>query len=228
MTDALKMFEGVKYELDQVQSAEFDISDFNYFINKAIENRVKSELDQFELTQKVSDKIAPLVKSDTLNFNADSTTDVRKAALPDDYRHVVSSLVKLRYKAATTVYAVSAERSKHSKRITGDNWSFTMDNYYMRPLISDSDIDLYHRVIGSELNVLIDTPEYPETKAFIASVELEYIKKIPVVEISEDEEIVVDTVFPPHFNQEIVTECAKLFLENEANQRAASIVAVNQ
>lgn len=228
MNDALAMFEGVKYELDQYQSAEFDIADFNYFINKAVSNLVKKELDSFELTQVVTDKIAPLVKSSVLAFNADSTTDVRKAALPGDYRHVVSSLVKLRYKVASTAYALNADRSKFSKRITGDNWSFTMDNHYLRPLISDSDIDIYHRVIGTELNVLIDTPERPETGAFILSVALEYISKPLKIEIDEDEEIVVDTVFPEHFNQEIVTECAKLFLENEANQRAASIAAVNQ
>lgn len=228
MDDALAMFDGVKYELDQTQAAEFDIADFNYFIGKAVGNCVKRELEVFELTQTVSDKIAPLIKFAEMVFNANSSTDVRKAALPGDYRHVVSSLVKLRYKAATTAHANGDIRRKFSKRITGDNWSFTMDNHYLKPMISDSDVDLYHRVVGNELNVLIDTPEKPETKAFIESVTLEYISKPPAIEINDDEEIVVDTVFPSHFNQEIVTECAKLFLENEANQRAASIVAVNQ
>ncbi len=229
MTDALKMYEGVKIELDQYQSPSFDVQDFNFFLPKAVEHCVKKELDGFELTQKVTDKLAPLIKiSDPLLiFNADNTTDVREKELPADYRHVVSSLVRLRYKTATTAFTAGTKRSSFSRRLTGDLWAFVMEDYYLRPLVSDADVRLYHRVIGNKLSILIDTPVYPETTVVIEDVKLEYISQPPVIKLNNNLTIAVDTVFPVHFNQEIVTTCARLFLENNESSRQQTIAEVN-
>lgn len=228
MTTALAMYEGVLYELRKVQSPDFDVSDFNYFMPSAVEKWLKGQLDEFELTQKVTDKISCLVKaSDPIVFNADNTTDVRLKDLPGDYRHLVNCLVRLRYKAVTPVYAVNSTRRDYTKRYTGDGKVNIEDNYYLRPLVSDSDVRLYHRTIGNKLSILFDTPAYPNTTVVIADAVIEYISEPQPIALNEDFTTLHETPFPSHANMEIVKICADLFLENGESPRLQSHIAVN-
>src|SRR5690606_9659088 len=175
--NALDMYRGVLFELDKYESPEFDVEDFNWFIVLATDKWLKGELDRYEITQEVSDRISCLIDSAEISFNPDNNTDLREADLPENYRHLVRCLVKLRYKTSTPVYTLGAKRQKHSRRITGDGQAATMDNYYLRPLVSDSDLDLFHRVVGNKLSVMFDTPEAPNETVTIESVTIEYFKK---------------------------------------------------
>lgn len=228
MTNAAQMYEGVLIELDQYQSAEFDAQDFNYFMPKAVEKLLKPELDALELTQKVTDKLRPLITvSDVIPVNPTNATDVRKITLPEDYRHVVSVLVRLRYKTATTAFALNSLRSDYSKRLTGDSQAFINENSYLRPLVSDASLRVYHRVIGNEIHVVLDTPKHPESRVVIQDIVLEYIRTAPEIRLNNDLSIDQDTVFPSHFNKEFVTACAKLFLENEESSRLQAFDVAN-
>lgn len=228
MTSAAQMYEGVLIELDQYQSAEFDVQDFNYFMPSAVEKLLKPELDAFELTQTVTDKLRPIIKvSSAIELNPTNTTDVRKITLPGDYRHVVSVLVRLRYKTPSTAYAANALRSTYSKRLTGDSQAQIDENSYLRPLVSDADVRVYHRVIGNELHVILDTHRYPETKVVIQDIVLEYIRTAPEIRLNDDLTVAQETIFPAHFNREFVKACARLFLENEESARLQSFDVAN-
>lgn len=224
--DAVDMYRGVLFELDRYESPEFDVEDFNWFIVLATDKWLKNELAQYELTQEVSDKISCLISTAEILFNPDNSTDVREANLPEDYRHLVRCLVKLRYKSSTPVHSAGDTRQKHSRRITGDGQAATMDNYYLRPLVTDSDLDLFHRVVGNKLSIMFDTPEAPNQTVTIQSATIEYFKKAPKIKINESMQVVTDTPFPEHASREIVKICADLFLENNGSQRLQSHMAI--
>lgn len=228
MTNATEMYEGVLLEVDQRSSANFDVQDFNYFMGQAVEDVLQPELDAFELTQKVTDGLRPLVKvSEPIPVNADSSTDVRKLTVPEDYRHIVSCLLTLRQKVASTAFAVGALRKEYTKRLTGDSMAHVFDNSYLRPLVSDPDLRLYHRIIGNDVQLYFDTPKYPNSAVNIADATLEYVSTAPAIILNDDLSIDSDTVFPEHMNRKFVKRCAKLFLENEESARLPSYDAVN-
>lgn len=234
MTTLPEMYAGVLYEINKFESADFDYSDFNHFINQALELWLKEILEVYELTQVISDKIAPLIVSTTVvadptfySWNPTVGTDIREKTVPTDYRHVLSCLTKFRYKTATNSFAVNDRRSTVSKRVTGDSWSSILDNRYLRPLVSDSDMRLYHRVTGNKIGLHFDTPTYPNVTVNIENVIMEYVKQPVVMEIDEEFAVVTgkDTVFSPSVNRELVLICSKLFLENYQSPRLQTIAA---
>lgn len=229
MNDAVQMYEGVLYEIDSTRSAELDVADFNYHVNAAVEKFLVADLNNYDLTQTITDKIRPLVKKTApLTLNADNSTNVKSIALPNDYRHLVSCLVRLRYKQATVSFAVGAKRLDYSRRLTGDMEAVILNNVYLEPLVSDADLRLFHRVIGNTLYIEFDTPVRQNNSVVVEDVTIEYISQAPRIELDvDDQTIVTDTVFPPNINQEIVKICAQSFLENSGNQRLGSFTQVN-
>lgn len=228
MINALAMYEAVLFEIDEFQSGVFDYEDFNYWMPKAVDKWLKVQLKEYETNQVIADRISCIVKlSDEIVFNANDTTELRQADVPVNYRHLLNCLVSLRYKQATLSYAIGNVRKAYTKRYTGDNQVSFMDNYYTKPLVSDPDVRLYHRVIGNKVSILYDTPAELNSSVVIKSVVLEYFQEPPTIEISESLVIVQDTVFPEHSNREIVKVCAALFLENEESRRLQSHAAIN-
>lgn len=228
MKTALSMFHGVLFEIDQFQSEVFDHEDFNFWMPKAVDKWLTLKLEEYERNQVVSDKISCLVKkSNTIPLNSDNNTDVRQFDVPNDYRHLLNCLVRLRYKQATVTYAVNAKRDVYTKRYTGDNEATFLDNYYTKPFVSDSDVRLYHRSLGKKVSLLFDTPVYPNPSVVIESAAIEYLMEPPVIQLAANLSITQDTVFPEHANREIVVLCAALFLEKEQSQRLQSHAGIN-
>jgi hypothetical protein len=223
MSDALAIYAGFLYEINKWESAEAEVSDFNHFIGMSIEQWLKEELTAFELTQVVTDNLSPLIaKTENTPFfswNPTNLTGIREKELPSDYRHAVSCLITLRQKIASNAYAINAKRNVLTKRLTGESWASIMDNRYFRPLVSDSEMRLYHRVTGNKVSILLDTPTYPNTSVVIESVDMEYIKQPVSIRIDDDLTIIDDTVFSESVNRKLATLSAKLFLENQNSQR---------
>ncbi len=230
MTDGLAMYGGVLYELNKHQSPDFEVEDFNHFMGMSIEKWLKNELQKFELNQVVTDSLAPLIKVTTpeLSFNATDATDVREKDLPEDYRHVVSCLVTLRHKVATTGNIVGTKRRDFTKRLTGDSWAAIYDNSYFRPLVADSDMRLYHRIVGNKVGIYFDTVTYPNTTVVIETIKMEYISQPTPIELDTNLTVTSDTVFSESVNRALVVICADLFLENNQSQRLQSHAVINK
>jgi hypothetical protein len=229
MKDALAMYQSVLYEIDQFQSAVFDYEDFNYWMPKAVNIWYSRQLEEYEKTQVVADRISCMVKqTNSIVLNAPTTTTSDKQFdVPEDYRHLLNCLSTLRYRQATPSYPAGSKRSAYTKRYTGDNQASFMDNYYTKPLVSDADVRVYHRVIGNKVFILYDTPVHENPSVVIESVVMEYFMQPPPVQLSQALIIVQDTLFPEHSNREIIKICAALFLENEQSQRLQTHAAIN-
>jgi hypothetical protein len=231
MTNAVEIYKGVLHELNKFQSPDFDVDDFNHFVNQAVEVWLAGELKAFEVTQIVSDDLSPVIRSTKetpfFSFNPTNSTDVREKTVPDDYRNVLTCLVTIRYKAGTNAFSVGNKRYDFTKRLSGDAFASIMDNRYFRPLVSDSEMRLYHRVTGSKLGILLDTPKYPNTDVVIESVDMEYLSQPDPIELDEDYEIVTDTIFSESVNRKIAMICTRLFRENHQNERFSQAPAEN-
>ena len=214
MTTSLQLYQAVLYYLNRYSAPDFDVADFRFFVNEAVEQWLKKELEQFELTQVVTDQVRVLIVQGTVPFNADETTNLNLATLPIDYRHLIRTEVKLFYKVASLSYAINSLRKVIAKRITGDNWAYVYDNYYLKPVVTDADCTLYARAIGDKLNVLYESPGYPETTVNVREANIEYIRK-PVAITLTDDYVSSTLEFPEDVNRDIARICAELFLRSK-------------
>lgn len=215
MTTTLDLYQAVLFYLNRYSAPDFDLPDFRFFINEAVNEWVKEELKQYELTQVVSDRVRVLVKSDTLTFNADGTTDVRQFALPGDYRHLVRCEVKLFYKVASLGFAINALRTYPAKRFTGDSFAYIYDNYYLAPEVTDSDCTLYCRAVQDQLQIIFDSPIVPNTNVNIRSAAIEYIKKPNTIVLADGFASPPTLQFPEDVSRDIAKICADLFLRSK-------------
>lgn len=135
-----QLFEYALIELNKVQAPSLILEDYNYFINKAINQYINKVYNLYDVNQQKSDDLRVLKASTVLTpyVNGDygdsalfnKTYDLD---LPDDYLHVLNCVVE--YTVNKNFKCYNADDKVHfgAKRLTADMFSQIINNYYMRP-----------------------------------------------------------------------------------------------
>jgi hypothetical protein len=96
-----QVFEYALVELNKVQAPSLLLEDYNYFINKAINQYINRVYNLYDVNQQKTDDLRVLKSSAILtpNLNNDYTgsalfTKVYEVDLPDDYLHILNCLVE--------------------------------------------------------------------------------------------------------------------------------------
>ena len=89
----LKVYEYTLGELNKRESPSILLEDFNYFLNKAIQQYINKIYNIFELSQQQTDDLRIFKKEVNLNLVGGITN------LPVDYRHMLSCTVNYRVKS---------------------------------------------------------------------------------------------------------------------------------
>lgn len=137
---ARQLFEYALIELNKVQAPSLILEDYNYFINKAINQYVNKVYNLYDINQQKTDDLRVLKSTAALTpaLN-DEFTDTAlldktyEVDLPDDYLHILNCIVE--YSVQTTFKCYNAGEKVHfgAKRLTADLFSQVINNYYMRP-----------------------------------------------------------------------------------------------
>lgn len=141
---AKQVFEAALIELNKVQAPSLLLEDYNYFINKAINQYINKIYNMYDINQQKSDDIRVLKATAVLTPSlqtiytgqAGTSTLLHKTYdvdLPDDYLHILNCIVEY---AATKTYKCYDAGDKvqfGAKRLTADMFSQIINNYYMRP-----------------------------------------------------------------------------------------------
>ena len=171
-----QLFEYALIELNKVQAPSLILEDYNYFINKAINQYINKVYNLYDVNQQKSDDLRVLKASTVLTpyVNGDygdsalfnKTYDLD---LPDDYLHVLNCVVE--YTVNKNFKCYNADDKVHfgAKRLTADMFSQIINNYYMRPSYknpyfyinnvnisntyptSDNQVDVDYTPLGTEL-----------------------------------------------------------------------------
>jgi hypothetical protein len=137
---AKQLFEYTLIELNKVQAPSLILEDYNYFINKAINQYINRMYNFYDINQQKTDDLRVLkstaVLTPTLNTDYDGLallSKTYKAELPDDYLHILNCV--LEYSVAQDYKCYDAGNKIHfgAKRLTADMFSQIINNYYMRP-----------------------------------------------------------------------------------------------
>ena len=136
-----QMFEYALIELNKAEAPSLLLEDYNYFINKAVQQYVNKVYNAYELDQQRTDDLRVLKSSAVLTpiqlneattanlYNADYTVE-----LPDNYFHVLSCVVEYSIEKEFKCYEKNTTVQFGAKRLTADMFSGIINNYYMRPM----------------------------------------------------------------------------------------------
>lgn len=221
---ALNAYRDVKRELDKFESPTFNVGDFNYFFNSAIENVVLAKYKMFPLVQKVVDDLRVLVIQTPL------TVSNLEAVLPADYRHLLSLKIQLKFTVAKGPYTAGEVIQVYPQRELSGKQGYNAENAYHSPSYKNP----YFTTYGSKIQLNVGSGVVLEPVAS-TNAWLEYLKKPAVVYLNpnpaadlniEDNNSTIE--FPEHIYQEIVRECSRVFLENIESQRYMSATQEKQ
>lgn len=137
---ARQLFEYSLIELNKVQAPSLILEDYNYFINKAVNQYINKTYNLYDVNQQKSDDLRVLKASTVLTpyVNGDygdsalfnKTYDLD---LPDDYLHVLNCVVEYTVNKNFKCYNANDKVHFGAKRLTADMFSQIINNYYMRP-----------------------------------------------------------------------------------------------
>ena len=142
------MFEYALIELNKVQAPSLLLEDYNYFINKAVNQYINKIYNLYDINQQKSDDVRVLKSTAILEPVLQTTAygtanpEVGKSKLlqktyevilPDDYLHLLNCVVEYEVLRTYKCYDKGDLWSTGAKRLTADMFSQIINNYYMRP-----------------------------------------------------------------------------------------------
>ena len=145
---ARQIWEGMLTELNNVNAPSLLLQDFNYLINKAINQFINKRYNIYDINQQTTDDLRVLkatsfldVKQVTIPELSDFSTGYAKlfggtyeTNLPSDYLHLLNCICIYKVKKNFKCYNTNDYVQFAAKRLTADSWSIIINDYYNRPL----------------------------------------------------------------------------------------------
>lgn len=135
-------------ETNKVQAPSLLLEDYNYFINKGINQYINKTYNTYEVNQERSDGLRvlkstiglePTKKSVNGSYsnspyaNSKLFGNIWEVDLPDDYVHILNCIVEYDIKNDYKCYDKGGTWSQGANRLTSDAYSGIINNHYMRP-----------------------------------------------------------------------------------------------
>lgn len=145
---ARQIFEYALVELNKVQAPSLLLEDYNYFINKAVNQYINKIYNSYEVNQQKSDDLRVLKGTTILpvrvqdDYISSSMSQVPKnklfgatyeTYLPDDYLHILNCIAEFEIKKTFKCYDIGDRIHFGAKKLTSDMFSQIINNFYMKP-----------------------------------------------------------------------------------------------
>ena len=146
---ARQIYEGVLTEMNKVQAPSMLLEDFNYFVNKAVNQYINKKYNVYDVNQQSTDDLRVLkatmilkVKK-TTKYGSTAEGNVTdsssmfgatyEAYLPEDYLHLLNCICNFKVKKQFKCYDPGTYVQFGATRLTADLWGQILNNFYMRP-----------------------------------------------------------------------------------------------
>ena len=137
---AKQVFDYALVELNKREAPSLLLEDYNYFINKAVNQYINRMYNMYDANQQKTDDLRVLkstaILTPTLNndyIGSDLFSTVYEAELPDDYLHILGCTVEYLVKKDYRCFNAGDFWQQGASRITGDMFPQLINNYYLRP-----------------------------------------------------------------------------------------------
>ena len=147
---ARQIYEGVLTEMNKVQAPSMLLEDFNYFINKAVNQYINKKYNVYDVNQQATDDLRVLkatmvlsvhktTKYGTVSNSGDVVSSnamfgaTYEAYLPEDYLHMLNCICNYKVKKQFKCYDANTYVQFGATRLTADLWGQILNNFYMKP-----------------------------------------------------------------------------------------------
>lgn len=141
---AKQSFEAVSVERNKVGSPSMLLQEFNYYINKAISQRINKYYAYYDITQQSSDDLRVLKATTFLTPTEVDLPNLQPGAsklfgasyevnLPLDYLHLLNCICVYTLDKNYKCYKEGDSVQFAAKRLTADAWPIILEDYYNRP-----------------------------------------------------------------------------------------------
>ena len=134
---ARQIFESMLTELSKVNAPSLLLHEFNYYINKAINQYINKRYNIYDVNQQTTDDLRVL-KSEAHLTPTKAEDSIFGATywvnFPDDYLHLLNCICIYELRKNNKCYDKGDKIPYKATRLTGDTWSEIVNDYYNRPL----------------------------------------------------------------------------------------------
>lgn len=137
---ARNIFESMLTELSKVNAPSLLLHEFNYYINKAINQYINKRYNIYDVNQQTTDDLRVLKSEARIPITtANKADDTIFGAtywvnFPDDYLHLLNCICIYELQKNNKCYDKGNKIPYKATRLTGDTWSEIINDYYNRPL----------------------------------------------------------------------------------------------
>jgi len=189
---------------------------FNFLINLAEIDRIKSKLPVNEFNQKLIDDLQLLLVDGSLTEGI-SVTDGFIFDLPDDYMHGINAMFDIDCQDSSC-YSDGIQSKLPATLMKSDEKTVIKNSYYRRP----KDSRLYYQLSGNKIRLF--TGKYSGTSNSVGvKMYMDYYKKPDEIVFNENGED-TNSLFGPLQQQETVEQAVQAFLETNRDPRYQSFL----
>lgn len=221
------------------------LEDYNYFINKAVQQYMNLAYNKFDISQQTNDDLRVLTTSKTYKSTVPGDITNNTITLPADYVHLLNCIVRVSKPENNTEKCSSSSKTPNliaAKRVTSDSYAGILNNYYLKPtakrpyyMLKSSDTPLIEDPEQNRIaNRYNSTLEIKCGDGIVDEIQIDYVRapqKINLTEemIWEDDfgGSIPSLEFPDYVCYEIINIFVKLLMENAGDPRLQTNLAVN-
>lgn len=139
---AKQVFEYTLVELNKREAPSLLLEDYNYFINKAINQYINKMYNAYDINQQKTDDLrvlksttvlTPAPANETFYTASSLLSNAYEVDLPDDYLHVLNCVVEYDVLRNFKCYNKDSKWQQGARRLTADMYSQIINNFYLKP-----------------------------------------------------------------------------------------------
>ena len=143
---ARELYEYSLIECNKLEAPSLLLEDYNYFINKAVQQYINTIYNRYDINQQSTDDLRVLKTSTVVILRAGEVGETGLTAntdlfgksyigeLPKDYLHMLNCIVEFDPKKNFKCYETGDAVQFAARRLTSDMFSGILNNAYMRPM----------------------------------------------------------------------------------------------
>ena len=136
------LYDAALIEINKLEAPSMLLEDYNYFINKAIQQYINKTYNRYEVNQQATDDLLSLKRTETLVVNKFSNTGIPNennyyfSVLPEDYLHILNCVVKFESEKDSDGKCRKGHdlsKSFVARKLTSDVYPSIINNAYFKP-----------------------------------------------------------------------------------------------
>lgn len=232
---ALELYKYALIEVNKLEAPSLLLEDYNYFINKAVQQYVNKVYNRYDLNQQSTDDLNVLIKRSVEIELSPSENELDESVyygdLPEDYLHLLNCIVKIQPQAKLNCNNPELSLYFPARRLTSDLYSNLLTNTYLRPThkrpyycitLKDESLNKIQIKCGKKDAQFTAEKIYIDYIASPSTIELTYDEIDSTTDVSDELQ------FPNYVCYEIINEFVKLLMENASDPRLQTNVPINQ